>query len=112
MSTTRLIQTFQELVQIDSESYAEGPFQQELMKRFRVLGLTILEDATKEQTGLGANNFIARLDGDPSIEPVFFSSHMDTVSPGRDIRPQEQDGREDRCKQNEQRLNYLHLRFT
>lgn len=93
MSTTRLIQTFKELVQIDSESYAEGPFQEELMKRFRTLGLTIIEDATKEQTGLGANNFIARLDGDPSIEPVFFSSHMDTVSPGQGIRPQEQDGR-------------------
>ncbi len=93
MSTTRLIQEFMELVQIDSVSYAEGPFQQDLIGRFQVLGLTIDEDATKEKTGLGANNFVARLDGDTSIEPVFFSSHMDTVSPGQGIRPLERDGR-------------------
>lgn len=93
MSTTRLIQEFMELVQIDSVSYAEGPFQQDLIGRFQALGLTIDEDATKEMTGLGANNFVARLDGDTSIEPVFFSSHMDTVSPGQGIHPLERDGR-------------------
>lgn len=93
MSTTRLIQEFMELVQIDSVSYAEGPFQQDLIGRFQALGLTVEEDATKEKTGLGANNFVARLDGDTSIEPVFFSSHMDTVSPGQGIRPLERDGR-------------------
>ncbi|MGX9807730.1 M20/M25/M40 family metallo-hydrolase [Exiguobacterium acetylicum] len=93
MSTARLIQEFKELVRIDSVSFAEGPFQKELIQRFQALGLTIEEDASKEKTGLGANNFIARLEGDASVEPLFFSSHMDTVSPGQGIQPRERDGR-------------------
>ncbi|UKS57659.1 M20/M25/M40 family metallo-hydrolase [Exiguobacterium acetylicum] len=93
MSTARLIQEFKELVRIDSVSFAEGPFQKELIQRFQGLGLTIEEDASKEKTGLGANNFIARLEGDTSIKPLFFSSHMDTVSPGQGIQPRERDGR-------------------
>lgn len=93
MSTLRLLQEFMELVQIDSESYAEGEFQHALIQRFQALGLTMIEDDTKEQTGLGANNFVARLDGDRGIKSIFFSSHMDTVSPGQGIRPRERDGR-------------------
>lgn len=93
MSTSRLLQEFMELVQIDSVSYAEGEFQHALIQRFQALGLTILEDDTKGQTGLGANNFVARLKGVEGIEPIFFSSHMDTVSPGQGIRPRERDGR-------------------
>lgn len=93
MSTERLVKEFKELVRIDSESFAEGMFQQDLIQRFKELGLQIWEDDTMEQTGLGANNFIARLDGDESIEPLFFSSHIDTVSPGKGIQPMEQNGR-------------------
>lgn len=93
MSTSRLLQEFMELVQIDSVSYAEGEFQHALIQRFQALGLTILEDDTKGQTGLGANNFVARLKGVEGIEPIFFSSHMDTVSPGQGIRPREKDDR-------------------
>lgn len=93
MSTERLVKEFMELVQIDSESFAEGTFQKELIRRFKALGLQIWEDDTMGQTGSGANNFIARLDGDASIEPLFFSSYIDTVSPGQGIRPIEKYGR-------------------
>ena len=93
MSKDRLVKEFMELVQIDSESFSEGNFQKELIQRFKALGLQIWEDDTMEQTGLGANNFIARLEGDASIEPLFFSSHIDTVSPGKGIRPIERNGR-------------------
>ncbi|MGM0896544.1 MAG: M20/M25/M40 family metallo-hydrolase [Bacillota bacterium] len=93
MSTERLVKEFKELVRIDSESFAEGPFQKELIERFKELGLDIWEDDTMAQTGLGANNFIARLDGDSSIEPLFFSAHIDTVTPGQGIQPIETDGR-------------------
>lgn len=93
MSKERLVQEFMELVQVDSESFSEGPFQQELIRRLTALGLDIWEDDTMKQTGLGANNVIARLDGDAAIEPLFFSSHIDTVSPGKEIKPLEQNGR-------------------
>lgn len=93
MTKQRLANVFMELVQVDSESFSEGQFQRELVRRFEALGLQIWEDETMEKTGLGANNVIARLEGDPSIEPLFFSSHIDTVSPGRGIKPLEQNGR-------------------
>lgn len=93
MSTERLVAEFKALVRIDSESFEEGAFQKQLMQSFKDLGLHIWEDDTMAQTGLGANNFIARLDGDVSIEPLFFSSHIDTVSPGKGIQPIEKNGR-------------------
>ena len=93
MSTERLVEEFKSLVRLDSESFAEGAFQKDLVQRFKGLGLDIWEDDTVAQTGLGANNFIARLDGDASIEPLFFSSHIDTVSPGQGIQPIEKNGR-------------------
>lgn len=93
MSTERLVAEFKALVRIDSESFAEGAFQKHLMQSFKDLGLHIWEDDTMAQTGLGANNFIARLDGEASIEPLFFSSHIDTVSPGKGIQPIEENGR-------------------
>lgn len=35
---------------------------------------------------------IARLDGDPSIEPLFLSAHIDTVAPGKGIVAEVRDG--------------------
>ncbi len=93
MSTKRLTETFMELVKIDSESFNEGKIQADLINRFKKLGLTIIEDDSMKTTGLGSNNFIARLEGDPSIEPLFFSSHMDTVSPGNNIKPSVEEGK-------------------
>ncbi|TCI30364.1 M20/M25/M40 family metallo-hydrolase [Exiguobacterium sp. SL-10] len=90
--SSRLADTFMELVQIDSESYAEGPFLEDLKQRFNALGLELDEDDSKAQTRLGSNNLIARLDGDPSIEPLFLSAHIDTVAPGKGIVPVVRDG--------------------
>lgn len=92
MNTPRIVHTFSALVGIDSESYAEGPFMDDVKQRFRALGLEIEEDTSKRKTGLGSNNVIARLEGDPSIEPMFLSAHVDTVSPGKGIVTVEQDG--------------------
>ncbi|MGA9467458.1 MAG: M20/M25/M40 family metallo-hydrolase [Exiguobacterium marinum] len=85
--SSRVTETFMELVRIDSESYAEGPFLDELKERCARMGLEIDEDDSKDRTGLGSNNLIARLKGDSSIEPLFLSAHIDTVSPGKGIVP-------------------------
>ncbi|TCI48201.1 MULTISPECIES: M20/M25/M40 family metallo-hydrolase [unclassified Exiguobacterium] len=85
--SSRITHTFMELVQIDSESYAEGPFLEYLKERFDGLGLEIDEDDSTAETGLGSNNLIARLAGDASIAPLFLSAHIDTVSPGKGIVP-------------------------
>ena len=92
MSTERVVNTFIELVKIDSESKHEGKFQEFLKQKFDALGLEVMEDNTKEKTGLGANNLIARLPGNAEADAMFFSCHVDTVAPGRNIQPVIRDG--------------------
>jgi len=79
----RLVQTFLKLVQIDSPSGEEAEFREEMIRRFQNLGLTTEVD--------DYGNLIARLDeGDGAY--FLFSGHMDTVEPGRGIRPVIRDG--------------------
>ncbi|TXV46009.1 M20/M25/M40 family metallo-hydrolase [Enterococcus sp. T0101B.F-10] len=93
MDTKRLVKTFIELVQIDSESENEGKIHEYLKNKFMKLGLEIVEDNSKEDTGLGSNNLIVRLHGkDRNKLPLFFSCHTDTVSPGKGIEVIEESG--------------------
>lgn len=74
----RLVNTFLDLVAIDSPSGHEDVIAGELVRRFLALGW----DAQLDTFG----NVVART---PGIgEPVLLSAHMDTVEPGRGIRPQ------------------------
>ncbi|MBC2258744.1 M20/M25/M40 family metallo-hydrolase [Listeria booriae] len=88
----RLVETFMELVQIDSETKHEGHFQAYLIARFRALGLEVLEDDSMAKTGFGANNLLCRLPATTDADAIFFSCHMDTVTPGVGIKPQIKDG--------------------
>ena len=92
MNSKRLIDEFIELVKIGSESKNEGPFQKDLKSRLEALGLSVIEDDTAKETGLGAGNIFAVLPGDMDADPIFFSCHSDTVAPGNDIKPQIKDG--------------------
>lgn len=92
MTVKRVVQTFIDLVKIDSESKNEGKFQEYLRTKFEGLGLEIHEDDTMEQTGLGANNLICRLSGTVPADTLFFSCHVDTVIPGIGIQPEVRDG--------------------
>jgi tripeptide aminopeptidase len=78
----RLLETFLDLVRIDSPSGQEAAIAHVLAEQFRVLGLTATLD--------GMNNVVARLDG-PG-EPVLLAAHTDTVVPGCGIRPVVRDG--------------------
>ena len=72
----RLVKTFCDLVQIDSPSDEEEEVAQDLSRRLEALGFEILRDAH--------GNLIAREDGE---NPLLLSAHMDTVEPGRGIKP-------------------------
>ena len=72
----RLVKTFCDLVQIDSPSDEEEEVAQDLSRRLEALGFEILRDAH--------GNLIAREEGD---NPLLLSAHMDTVEPGRGIKP-------------------------
>ena len=72
----RLVKTFCELVRIDSPSGEEESVAAELQRRLQALGLTAMRD--------DYGNLIA---GDGGRDPLLLSAHMDTVEPGRGIRP-------------------------
>ncbi|MCH8206139.1 MAG: M20/M25/M40 family metallo-hydrolase [Chloroflexi bacterium] len=72
----RLVKTFCDLVQIDSPSGEEEEVAVELHRRLEALGLSV----TRDDYG----NLIA---SDGGNDPLLFSAHMDTVEPGRGIKP-------------------------
>ena len=88
----RLIAEFMELVQIDSETKYERRIADVLTDKFRSLGLSVYEDNAAEKTGHGAGNLICTLEGDAEVDPVYFTSHMDTVVPGKGVNPIREDG--------------------
>ena len=85
----RVIKQFLELVQVDSETGNEREIADLLKKKFESLGLTVVEDDTQSITGHGAGNLIATLqaNGSPEATPIYFTCHMDTVQPGKGIKP-------------------------
>lgn len=85
----RLINTFIELVKVDSESKNERNIADLLIQKFSELGVQVKEDDSASQTGYGAGNLICTLEGqDTTKTPIYFTSHMDTVTPGNNIQPE------------------------
>ena len=72
----RLIGTFCDLARIDSVSSEEEEIAVDLIGRLEALGLSVSRDAY--------GNIIA---GDGRENPILLSAHMDTVEPGRGVRP-------------------------
>ncbi len=73
----RIVGTFLELVAIASPSGSEDAIAAELERRLKALGLDAAQDAH--------GNVIASRAGEG--DPILLSAHMDTVEPGRGIRP-------------------------
>ncbi|AXM90602.1 hypothetical protein CI793_03440 [Anoxybacillus ayderensis] len=89
----RLVDEFLELVQIDSETKYERDIADVLKAKFEALGLHVIEDDTTAQTGHGAGNLICTLPATKEgVDPIYFTSHMDTVVPGKGVKPSIQDG--------------------
>ncbi|MFH1429389.1 MAG: M20/M25/M40 family metallo-hydrolase [Candidatus Margulisiibacteriota bacterium] len=75
----RLINTFLELIQIDSESGNEATIRTVLIKKLSKLGL----EFTTDKTG----NLHGNLPGKIKGKALLFSAHMDTVKPGCGVKP-------------------------
>ena len=73
----RLVNSFCELVKIDSPSDEEEEVARYLTGRLEGLGFTVERDAH--------GNLIASEEG---ADPLMLSAHMDTVEPGRGIKPE------------------------
>lgn len=88
MNEQRLLDEFIELVQIDSETKNERSIADVLIRKMEALGFDVFEDDTSAVTGHGAGNLIATLPGNTEgADPIYFTCHMDTVVPGKGIRP-------------------------
>ena len=78
----RIVNSFCELVKIDSPSDEEEEVSRHLTGRLERLGFTVERDAH--------GNLIASEEG---ADPLMLSAHLDTVEPGRGIKPEVQGNR-------------------
>jgi tripeptide aminopeptidase len=79
---TDVVKTFLELVKIDSPSGEEDGVRECLVKKFNKLGISSEVDS--------AGNLFAKVNG--RGQPLILSAHMDTVEPGRGVKPKIEKG--------------------
>ncbi len=82
IDANRLLNTFLDLVRVSSPSGQEEAIGRTLADKMRSLGLVPQRDA--------AGNLFAATEG--VGEALLLTAHMDTVSPGEDVRPEVRDG--------------------
>ncbi len=83
----RLVNNFVEMIKIDSETRNEIEMFNYLKAHLSKLGFEVKCDNAGTKFGSNANNLIATKQGEPGIEPIILSAHMDTVTPGIGIEP-------------------------
>lgn len=88
----RVLDRFLKYVQIDSPTKDEREFADFLKGEMESIGLEVIMDDAGEKVGSNSGNLIGRLKGNTEGESILFSAHMDTVSPGRGIKPVIKDG--------------------
>ncbi len=88
----RLLDTFLEYVQIDSETKNEKAMCDRVVADLEALGLKVDTDNAGAAFGSNGYNVHAYIEGELGGEPLIFSAHMDTVKPGNGIKPIITDG--------------------
>ncbi|MBO8127698.1 MAG: M20/M25/M40 family metallo-hydrolase [Peptococcaceae bacterium] len=88
----RLIESFMEMVQIDSLSRREGRFAEYLRSVLNDLGMEVTEDGTAAIINGQTGNIVAHLPGELDAPVLLFCAHMDTVEPGLRVKPKVRDG--------------------
>jgi tripeptide aminopeptidase len=77
-----------ELVRIDSVSREERDVAERVKQLCEELGAEVFIDDAGSKVGGNTGNVIARFPGTiPTAEPIMMSAHMDTVVPGRGVKP-------------------------
>ncbi|QTA81923.1 Peptidase T [Desulfonema limicola] len=88
----RLADLFKFLVKIDSVSKEEADISLEIQKILKSMGAEIIIDNAGEKIGANTGNLIARFKGTVAAPPIMMNAHMDTVEPGRGVKPVFKDG--------------------
>lgn len=83
----RMLNTFIEYVKIDSETKNEKAIGEKIIKDLQELGLEVYTDEAGKKLNSNGNNIYCYIPGNINSEPMLFSAHMDTVTPGVGIEP-------------------------
>jgi tripeptide aminopeptidase len=84
----RMVESLLDLVKIDSHSKEEWPVAQRLMSDLNALGADVRMDDAGSRVGGNSGNVIAKIAGAaPNAAPLLLSAHMDTVPPGKGVKP-------------------------
>jgi tripeptide aminopeptidase len=94
VNVDRLKRIFLDLVQIDSHSREEKNVADYIKEHLEPLGGVVTMDDAAEKIGGNCGNLLVRFHGplNNHTEPLLFCAHMDTVVPGKGVRPIEDNG--------------------
>lgn len=95
INAKRLLNNFLELVSIDSITYDEKKVVDRLLGKLVPLaagGVSAQTDNAGAKIGGNAGNVIIKLPGNVGAPVILFNAHLDTVEPGRGIRPRVKNG--------------------
>ncbi len=87
INKNRLLSTFMDYVQIDSETKNEKAMGQRILKDLENLGLKTCTDQAGKNLNSNMDNIYCYIPGNNDKETILFSAHMDTVTPGVGIVP-------------------------
>lgn len=89
----RTVETFKRLVKIDSESLNEKKMGDYLIRLFRGLDYSVRQDRAGKVIGGNCGNIYISIPGKiRKAPPILLNAHIDTVVPGRKIRPKVRKG--------------------
>jgi tripeptide aminopeptidase len=83
----RLVDEFIELVKVGSESRKEGKLCTLVEKKLRDIGAKTVRDKSGDQVGSNGSNIIAKIDGTDDLPAILLCAHLDTVTPGENVKP-------------------------
>ncbi|MCG8484943.1 MAG: M20/M25/M40 family metallo-hydrolase [Clostridia bacterium] len=93
MQEQRLVQSFMDMVKIDSLSLKEKKFAEFVIKELEDLGFSVEIDDAGLEWGGEIGNVYGFLKGVPHKKSVCFCAHLDTVTPGENIKPVHKEGK-------------------
>lgn len=82
----RMIDSFLEMIAIDSVSGHEASYRDYLLAKFNELGFSGIEDDAGSRLNGDSGNLLFKLPGTINRSPLLLSAHMDTVVPGHGIQ--------------------------
>ena len=87
LSKERLIQTFIEMVKVDSPSWEEKPMADWMLNYLKERGIEATIDNAGAAYGGNSGNIVAHIPGEPGSMPICFACHMDQIAPCHGVKP-------------------------